>query len=388
MQVAKYKKFDNSRTFLANKNLLLNILFEHSSLSRKNMVEMTGLGPSTVTNIINDFLGKKIVVPYKQGKSTKLGGRKQQFLKLNKDCRYFIGIEVGWNAIKVVLTNIHNENKYSDLIEFSDFQDMLNRIENIIRELSTQYSNNLFGVCIGVSGIVDSEKGIIVFSRQHNIKNFNLAQYFQEKFKDISVFIENSVRMATYGEYKLLAEDNDIRNMLYIYFHKISRYGVQINSFGYGVIINGKIYRGKHKMSGEIIDDFITDYQKSVNGFYKRYKVNDLQNLLKVCAADEDDLNHIKELVIRIGQGIGQQLVYIINLLDPGFVSIGVREKSIYQLLLKGIQTALDNKLLANRRELGYNIKLLPQQNSDQECVSTGCIEYLKDKFLHSFNGD
>lgn len=121
---------------------------------------------------------------------------------------------------------------------------IIDRIISTIEEallLKNLNSEELDGIVLGIPGSLNPETGIVNLAPNLGWKNFNviepIAQYFNK-----SVFIENDANLGTLGIYHFESKEN-CKNVIAIFVG---------TGVGAGIIIDGKLYRGKNFSAGEI----------------------------------------------------------------------------------------------------------------------------------------
>jgi len=123
-----------------------------------------------------------------------------------------------------------------------DLQTMLNQLEAIVLDYKKKY--RLSGVAIATAGMVDTAKGIIIYSGAHFPEHFtgtNLKKYIEEKCK-LTCTVENDVNAAALGEYWLgSAQTKDLIFCITI--------GTGI---GGALLYKGKLIHGAAQCTGEV----------------------------------------------------------------------------------------------------------------------------------------
>lgn len=134
--VAKQKTFFTTRPSLERqrKNLLfLNLIKARRSLSRTEISRLIEINIVTVSNYVNGYLKKGLVVECGQDFSS--GGRKPELLELNKEWGYVVGLDVGEGYVKGVLVNLNMEIMAEETESFHDGKDVKNSVNEIIKRL-------------------------------------------------------------------------------------------------------------------------------------------------------------------------------------------------------------------------------------------------------------
>lgn len=160
---------------------------------------------------------------------------------------YYLGVDLGGTNIVVglidkdgkIIKNITRPTIATRKIE-EIFDDIINMCKEIISEFNLT-KENLKGIGMGIPGEVDSKKGIINYSNNIPIKNFNAKEYIQKEL-DFPTAFANDADCAALGELVAGAAKgcDDII---------ILTLGTGV---GGGIIINGKIYSGYYAGGAEL----------------------------------------------------------------------------------------------------------------------------------------
>jgi glucokinase len=155
-----------------------------------------------------------------------------------------ISIDIG--GTKISLAVVQNNKIISDVIKVSTpdsaegiLQVILNNIELLLKEY-----NDIFAVAFATAGAVNLENSKIIGSTGNlpeGYSNLDFSGEIKRKF-NLNVFIENDANAAAYAEYKVGSArgyDNSITITL----------GTGI---GGGIIVNGKLLRGKSGSAAEV----------------------------------------------------------------------------------------------------------------------------------------
>ncbi|MEZ0537612.1 ROK family protein [Caldicellulosiruptoraceae bacterium PP1] len=227
-----------------NRALVINEIRTNEKINRKKIAQNLGLGLSTVTYIIDELINQNLV--FEVGEADSTGGRKPILLQFNYDYGYTIGIRIKNNLFEIALTNLKpniismkripfKKGSSSDLV----VDLIIHEIDNIINSLSSD--KKLLGIGISVSGIVDSNKGKLIFSGLLNWEQVDFKLTIENKF-GIPVYVENDVKAFTQTEL-WFGYGKEFNNFLVI------TYGAGIGS---GIVINKRIYNGDFGGAGEL----------------------------------------------------------------------------------------------------------------------------------------
>ena len=108
------------------KNLLfLNLIKSRKSTSRTELSRLTEINVVTVSNYVNSYLKKGLVLEH--GYDISSGGRRPELIELNKEWGYTVGIDLAPDCIKGVLLDLNIQALASDSVEGygkKDFRDV------------------------------------------------------------------------------------------------------------------------------------------------------------------------------------------------------------------------------------------------------------------------
>ncbi|MBL3645702.1 ROK family transcriptional regulator [Bacillus sp. RHFB] len=228
-----------------NRSLILNIIREKGPISRADIAKLTKLTPPTVSSFVKELLEAEIVIERNLGESS--GGRKPTLLTLSEDMFHVIGMDVGSQNIKTILTGITGKVIKKSIVPLPAqttnealLSLMIDSVSGILDHTKIN-EEKIVGIGVSMHGIVDVEQGSSVFAPNLNLQDIPIKRVLEERF-NMMVKVENDGRAMSLGE---------------LWFGN----GAGIDSFvcinvgrgiGAGIIINGKLYHGSHFISGEI----------------------------------------------------------------------------------------------------------------------------------------
>jgi glucokinase len=102
-------------------------------------------------------------------------------------------------------------------------------------------SNQLDGIVIGVPGSLNPETGIVNLAPNLGLKKVNVIKPIENHFNK-KVLIENDANLGTLGIYHFEGKQN-CKNLIAIFVG---------TGVGAGIVVDGKLYRGKNFSAGEI----------------------------------------------------------------------------------------------------------------------------------------
>lgn len=161
---------------------------------------------------------------------------------------YYLGIDLGGTNIAAGLVNSEMKLIYKTSIptEAKGGADhvvdrVIEAARGVIRESGVP-ANEIVSVGIGSPGVVDPEKGVVVYSCNMDFYGMNLAERIGKAFPGKKVYVENDANVAAWAEAKCGAAAG-------------TRDSVTITlgtGVGGGMILNGKLYSGFNFAGGEL----------------------------------------------------------------------------------------------------------------------------------------
>lgn len=175
-------------------------------------------------------------------------------------------------------------------------------LKNVLDLVSRVIDKDVKAISVGCPGPLAN--GIILNPPNLPLKNFNLKEFLEKKFKKKAV-VENDAKCVALAELKLGCRKKNF---------VILTLGTGI---GGGIIINNALYLGSHGYAGEI-SGIILDNGKNFEDLWKE-KNKQIHELF-----EKKDFKELEKVSKYLGQGIAS----LINVFDPEVVILmgGVRE--------------------------------------------------------------
>ena len=236
------QKATRQQTKKQNRNLVLKIFFERSSISRAEIARMTHLTRTTVSDIVADLMAEGLVAEIGLGSST--GGKSPILISLVDNSRYFIGIDLAYNMFCGAIINLRNQ--ISNMVclpaDGMDGEKSLKAIFEILDPLTRSDCQPILGIGVGAPGLVNSREGIVVNAVNLGWYDLPLARILEERYH-LPVFLLNDCQAAAMGEFIYGQSSPASPNMIVV------RAG---HGIGSGIIINGQLFQGDGGAAGEI----------------------------------------------------------------------------------------------------------------------------------------
>ncbi|MEP1486842.1 MAG: ROK family transcriptional regulator [Algibacter sp.] len=398
----EYAKMDLGALQRANKKVVLKLIKHNDQISRSALTKESGLTPPTITRIVDELIYVDGLVE-SLGVGDSSGGRPPVIVKFKNEKNYIIGIDLGGTYIRGCMVDL-NANFISEIQVPTEldkgFTSIVDKVVKLIHKLQKrkEVDAKIWGVGIGVSGLVNSETGIIESSPDFVWSSIDLRKEL-EKHLDLPFFYDNCSRLMALGELKMGIRENQ-RNFV------VMNIGYRVGS---GIVVEGNLLKGFLGFAGEF-GHISVDTDSSVQckcGMYgclealasghrianlgKQALASNNSELLKELSMGNENLitaelvaNAAKkgdavsigiydEVTEYLCKGIGT----IANLLNPETIYIGGGVSLNEDLLFNLIENKKDKYLLpANNK-----IKILPCSHGDQ-ATSIGAVSLVLEKIL------
>lgn len=227
-----------------NRSTVLEIMRRKKVVFRAELSRETGLSIPTIMKITDGFIQNGLAVGAGRGESS--GGKPPELLEIVPQSRLFIGMDISGAKLKCIVMDLCGDIVYQkscyrrDLQHPFDTDTIIDYIESTIEE-SGVCRDRITGIGLSVPGIVEASNGTVITSIDYGWKNKDLRTPLEQHF-NLPTFIENSSRTMALGE-KWFGKGEKTDNFALI-------------TVGHGIggafIINGDIYDGFYRMSGEV----------------------------------------------------------------------------------------------------------------------------------------
>lgn len=230
-----------------NRSMILKCINESGPVSRKDIAELTGLTPASVTQICNQLMEQGLLAERGTCPESKGAGRRKVLLALNYDYAYVLSVTMEAEETVVALCNMAGE--LLDQKKRATEGDIppevfLQKIAEDCREIENCHPREayrLLGVSLGITGLVDRERGVSMHAygiwEQEVEAGRILAGMLGHK-----VLVENNVNAFATAE--LLFGLGKIYDNLVII-----KWGPGVGST---IVIDQAVYDGRHGKAAEI----------------------------------------------------------------------------------------------------------------------------------------
>lgn len=373
---------DRVLTDKERKNLaILEVIRKNGPISRTDISKVTEFNIVTVSNYVNHYIKKGLVVEGELDEST--GGRKPVLVELNPKAGYIIGVGLNMLSMVGVLVDLETNVIYEAKKERPPInsEEVIAQLAELVNEIianSGVEKDRIVGLGVGIPGIIDERGRTIRWPGALGSKDVSVCVSLKDAFEkrfNIPTFVENDANAAVLGE-KWLGLDRDVRHMLYMF-----------SGVGCGVMIDGEIYRGATGAAGElgIHNSKASEQDIQGNALHLGRWEMDLgmsklatelvqkgeKSLLRDIAGGQPEKITVKEIIraakekdavaIRVieegGRNLGLKIAFLVNLLNPEIVVIGGGIEDCGAILLDAIKATVKEWAV---EEVASQVKLIP----------------------------
>lgn len=228
-----------------NRSLILNTIREHGPISRADVAKQTHLTPPTVSNMVRELLESEIIIETRQG--TSKGGRRPTMLEVDTQHFYLLGLDVGPNNVKAILCDLNAriidayEKDVPRPITNDRLLDLMKTCIHTLFDRSNMNPERFIGIGVGMHGMVDVWRGVSLYAPILQLSDIPIQASLEDEFKMV-VKVENDANVMALGE-SWFGQGRHAPSLACI---NVGR------GIGAGIMVNGRLSRGSHFITGEI----------------------------------------------------------------------------------------------------------------------------------------
>ena len=386
---------------------ILETIRKKGPITKSDISQLTGINIVTVSNYVNDYLAKGLILG--KGLDSSTGGRKPELIELNNEFAFAIGVDLGeLNLTAADMVAVLTDLAGNIIVKIrrsrprESMNELLDELVGLISELmenSNIGKEKIKGLGIGIPGIIDEKAGTIRdFSKGRMITSYLAEKSELEQKFGIPSFIDSSASLAAFGE-KMMGLDSEVKNMVYMH-----------SGTTCGIIINGEIYRGASGSTGEVSfkelnngsipvrkDSIlqskgeglrILSYAKSIlnQGVESEIsqmvdgKLQDITSEVIVEAAKDND-KLAMELIEDAGVNLGMRIAYLVNIFNPEVVVAGGDLIGAGSLLLDPLRKTVKKYAF---EETASVAKIIPAQLGENSAAIGAAGLVIREMFLQA----
>jgi predicted NBD/HSP70 family sugar kinase len=311
------KKATHQQTKQHNRDLVLQTIFAHDSISRAEVARVTHLTRTTVSDVVNGLLAEGLVEEVGRGES--IGGKTPILLSIVADSRYLIGLNLAQDKFVGAVVNLRGEIK--EIVEAPVHDDngekALQLVYQILDQLTRKKLKPIVGIGVGTPGLVNTREGVVVNAVNLEWQDLPLSQLLEKKYK-LPVLVLNDSQAAAIGEYVYGGGHVPDENLIVVNV---------IRGIGAGILINGRLFQGDGGGAGEIGHIVVQENGElcrcgkrgcletiaSARAVIQQMKMDSLENVI---LAFQDGNSNANAVVEKAGYFLGASLANLIGTLN------------------------------------------------------------------------
>ncbi|MGB2629712.1 MAG: ROK family protein [Candidatus Omnitrophota bacterium] len=341
---------------------ILDSIRRAGEISRAEISKQTDLNIVTVSNYISKYVKKKLVL--ETGLDISSGGRRPELLKLNKEYKYSLGIDLGAPHLTIdpavvgVILDVTGKVVAKEKVkkEKESFEKLTERVMGLADKLIKNSGisvSDIQGIGVGIWGVLDRYRGMVRYAVEEEqiVSYTNLLTPLESKF-DLPVFVEHDASLAAFGErWSGIGASSAAENLIFM-----------CSDSSCGLIVRGELYSGATRSAGELninppLPGGVQDASKcwetynygcclrsrgldlGVTGRVKSFLAEHPQEgaaILEKIGGNADNIDFrtivefaekgegiAKKTLEEAGEYIGAKIAFLINLFNPEVVVIG-----------------------------------------------------------------
>lgn len=242
--MASKKGLNNTNLKQENRGLVLKKIATGECTTRIELAKNTGLSKMSVSNIVGEFIDRKIVSEQETEK-TEGQGRNPITLTITEKAPKVLGLNIHRTECVAVCSNLKLEVLKIAKIPLTDenSKDFFGLIFRLIDEvMEGEAWKNILGIGVGSSGPIDIENGIILKPPDfHGLHDLEITSTLQEHYK-CPVYMESQYNCAALAE-KYYGVGRQFHDLLFV--------GISCG-IGSGIIVDDKLYHCANGFTSEI----------------------------------------------------------------------------------------------------------------------------------------
>lgn len=236
----KVTKYNNDLLRIKNRGQVFQQLVTNDGVYRMDLTEACGLTKMTISNIVNEFLEKDIIVESVKNEEKKLG-RKSTLLRLSPGAKKIVGLLIHREFMSATLCDCQLNVIRSRTVRLQKCNQKLLMEKAFILIDEMMEGNEILGIGVGSIGPVDWEKGVILNPPDFfGIKDVPVVQILRERY-GLPVYLDYHRNCEARAE-KYFGVGKKYKNFIFL--------GIT-TGVGISIVVDGKILTGMTGTSSE-----------------------------------------------------------------------------------------------------------------------------------------
>lgn len=329
-----------------NRQLILSSVFNEVADNRAALSLITGLAKPTISDIVGDLIEDGYLIEVGRGKSTNSGGKRPRLLEFVAHAREIIGISISGNDVLALLSQIDGQLicEHHSHIQQEDGKLPIEQLIAVINALVSQTDAPLLGLGIGVSGSIDADNGVVKKSPTLGWYNLTLGDRLEQEY-GVPCFVGNNTEFATKAQY-IFNLENRTRNLVTLLIQDDIEIGIALKGQAYhhGGSIGNQPLSNNTTLQNQLSWTTLIQRMDMLKSQYPSSILTDADlsflHLRYALALDDPIALAIYQ---DMSQGLGEALVWIINLIRPDHIAIAGDIADMGTPLLSRLQEHLEH---------------------------------------------
>jgi predicted NBD/HSP70 family sugar kinase len=380
----------------ANERLVLNVIRQNPSVSRADIVRITGLSPSSITYIVKRLNRNQMILEEEvQGQSQV--GRRPTALRLRPEAGMAVGVEIVRPESRVGLSDLNGDIVRKRAVPWHPNPELfLDRVHSAIRALTEPFGpEQVLGVGVGLPGTIDRASGKVIAAENFNWFGVEAGRLLRGQLS-VPFYYENSAKLAALAEMWNSGRDGQpLQNFVFV----AARGGL-----GTGVIINGQLFQGAYSAAAEFGHTMLYPDGRRCpcgnTGCWEQY-ASDLALCRLYSELNEQDgksgLDLEAEKIVRMArdgdpiaqravqetaQYVGLGFVNLIWALNPEAIVVGDWLAEAWDLAEETVWSVVRSRIASYYLS---GLRMMPSRHG-VDCSFMGAFALVLGRFFHSFD--
>jgi len=309
-------------------------------MPRIDLAAHTGISPATVTAVTSDLLRGGLILEEASESSIKtpVRGRPRIDLKIRGDAHLVAGLKVSDASISLVLMDFEGNQIADHECQMDQIRQpasiLADEIARGLAALTAQAGKklaDLSGVGVGISGVVDADRGLVYWSPSLDQRNVGLGQVLANRL-GVPAYVDNDANLVAMAELTF-GKGKDHSDFIVITIE---------SGVGMGMVLGGQIYRGTRGCGAEFghtkvhlegalcrcgqrgcLEAYVADYAlvreaNSVGAVSLNTPTS--QAVTTILSAARSGDTTARRVVDRAGRMFAMGLANLVNIFDPELV--------------------------------------------------------------------
>ena len=227
-----------------NRQVILKVLHDLGTCSRKEISVVSELDQATVTRAIGPLLENGVVEEVGLVKGGR--GRRSINLDFSATGRYIVCFRLQRRSFSIAAFNLRGEPVEPEEFPIPRGQPAAETFANIAQAMERRIAgmNRIDGIGIAVPGpFLERDERVILITESPEWQGFDLIPELRSRFPEIPVYSTHHAKAAALTEWRHTARTNGTKVLLYV----SAGQGV-----GSALVVGGEVYRGALGLAGEM----------------------------------------------------------------------------------------------------------------------------------------